>query len=128
MSEFLYKPPPPKVRHSKEGKARIAAAQRALKISRICKATGLSRHEVEHKLELGLGYCPVHGWKPWPRCLDCKAIKAKKARQKKRKTPAEVVAELRKKAPELGAKVSTGSELSIRKQSTQLDLFPQLSH
>lgn len=116
-AEFHYKPPPPRVKHTDEGKRRIASAQHALKVTRIAKATGLSRDEVAHKLELGLGYCPRHGWKPWPRCLECKSETAKKTRQKKRKlTAPELVRELQKQQPVLASKVSTGAELEPRGQ------------
>lgn len=116
-SEFHYKPPPPRVKHTEEGKRRIAEAQHRRKLARLSELTGLELEEVSHKLTLGMGWCAAHGWKPWPRCLECRSETAKKTRQKKRKlTASELVRELQKQQPVLASKVSTGAELEPRGQ------------
>lgn len=120
-SEMVYKPPPKRTNHTAKGKKSIADAQHRRKVERLVSSTGLSADEVEHKLEVGMGWCSRHGWKPWPRCLTCKSEQSQKARQKSRKKTAQsVIDDLRKQAPTLAGKVTTGAALT---SGAQLDLF-----
>lgn len=101
-----YKPVPPRKYLTKAGAKKIGQAQRRKKIERIVKGTGLSQEEVERKLDLGMGWCKAHGWRPWSRCDQCKIEDTKKRRKK----AAQVVSELREQSP-LGQLVKTGREL-----------------
>jgi len=108
-----YRPPAPRVRHTEEVKRKIALTQHMRKVYRIAKQCGLEVEEVGHKLALGLGYCSVHGWKPWARCRDCK--KDYKRRTKGTRASA-LISRMREQKPELAGLVKTGAEMAAERQ------------
>lgn len=114
ISEFPYKPPPPRVKHTEEGKRRIAEAQHMRKLMRLVRLTGLDPEEIGHKLTLGMGWCAAHGWRPWPRCRLCGA-ESRKAKKQGGKA-ADLVQKIAKAKPELAGLLKTGRQLDDERQ------------
>ena len=113
-AEFHYKPPPPRVKHTEEGKRRIAEAQHMRKLMRLVRLTGLDLEEISHKLTLGMGWCAAHGWRPWPRCRLCGA-ESRKAKKQGGKAAA-LVEKLTTKKPELAGYLKTGLQMDSERQ------------
>lgn len=114
--EFHYKPPPPRVKHTDEGKRRIAEAQHMRKLMRLVSLTGLDLEEISHKLSLGMGWCAAHGWRPWPRCRLCGA-ESRKAKKRGGKATA-LVEKLTASKPELAGYLKTGLQINSERQLT----------
>lgn len=77
----------------------------------IAYKTGVRPDDVLPKLEIGMGWCEAHGWKPWRPCPSCTATSESSSKAKAALTKLAAI------SPDLSKRVTTADRLDKQQLS-----------